>query len=190
MNSDSVVRGKINPLIEQWQRICILAERIIRRREAAAVRTSALRRTYLPAHFAFSPLYSSSPSLTRSSSPSSMLSRSSTLVTGNTASGFDSLVDQGDLSRLTNTLRAVIETNEHPWRGDDCELSHGVRHGLEEVATYTQKFSDLADQRVRVSIFLSASRAYSRYFEDADFARHHPGGSEGTYSAFVTVCAI
>ncbi|KIJ20909.1 hypothetical protein PAXINDRAFT_165733 [Paxillus involutus ATCC 200175] len=32
----AVVRGKINPLIEQWQRICILAERVIKRRESAA----------------------------------------------------------------------------------------------------------------------------------------------------------
>lgn len=30
------VRGKISPLIEQWQRICVLAERIIKRRESAA----------------------------------------------------------------------------------------------------------------------------------------------------------
>ncbi|KAG9313037.1 hypothetical protein JVU11DRAFT_6477 [Chiua virens] len=32
----AVVRGKINPLIEQWQKICVLAERIIKRRESAA----------------------------------------------------------------------------------------------------------------------------------------------------------
>ncbi|KAH8108346.1 hypothetical protein DFH11DRAFT_1634540 [Phellopilus nigrolimitatus] len=33
-----VVRNKLGSLIEQWQKICILAERIIKRREAAAVR--------------------------------------------------------------------------------------------------------------------------------------------------------
>lgn len=32
----AVVRGKLSPLIEQWQRICILAERMIKRHEAAA----------------------------------------------------------------------------------------------------------------------------------------------------------
>lgn len=32
----AIVRGKLSPLIEQWQRICILAERMIRRHEAAA----------------------------------------------------------------------------------------------------------------------------------------------------------
>ncbi|KAF8141550.1 hypothetical protein EV363DRAFT_1308412 [Boletus edulis] len=32
----AVVRGKINPLIEQWQKICLLTERIIKRRESAA----------------------------------------------------------------------------------------------------------------------------------------------------------
>lgn len=32
----AIVRGKLSPLIEQWQRICILAERMIKRHEAAA----------------------------------------------------------------------------------------------------------------------------------------------------------
>ncbi|RDB20865.1 Sorting nexin MVP1 [Hypsizygus marmoreus] len=87
----AIIRGKLNPLIEQWQRICILSERIIKRREAAA----------------------------------------------------------GDLSRLTNTLRAVIEVNEHCWRGDDCELSNGVRLGLEQVAEHTQRHSELSETRTR-----------------------------------------
>ncbi|KAK7061005.1 Sorting nexin mvp1 [Paramarasmius palmivorus] len=34
----TTIRKRLNPLIEQWQRICILAERIIKRREAAATR--------------------------------------------------------------------------------------------------------------------------------------------------------
>jgi len=37
-----IIRRKISPLIEQWQRICILAERIIKRREAAAADMSRL----------------------------------------------------------------------------------------------------------------------------------------------------
>jgi len=87
----TVVRQKITPLIEQWQRICVLAERIIKRREAAAA----------------------------------------------------------DLSRLTNVLNVVVEVNERCWRGDDCELCDGVRHGVEQVAQHTQAHSDLLEQRTR-----------------------------------------
>lgn len=56
--------------------------------------------------------------------------------------------EQSDLSRLTNTLRAVTEVNEHCWRGDECELSNGVRHGLDQLASHTQRHSDLAESRV------------------------------------------
>lgn len=87
----TAIRVRLNPLIEQWQRICILAERIIKRREAAA----------------------------------------------------------GDLARLTNTLRAVVEVNEQCWRGDDCELSNGVRSGLEQVAAHTQRHSEMSEIRTR-----------------------------------------
>lgn len=38
----AVVRGKVGSLIEQWQKICILAERMIKRREAAAADTARL----------------------------------------------------------------------------------------------------------------------------------------------------
>lgn len=55
---------------------------------------------------------------------------------------------QGDLARLTNTLRAVIEVNETCWRGDDCELSNGVRGGLQHVAGHTQRHSEIAELRV------------------------------------------
>jgi len=87
----ATLRRRINPLIEQWQRICILAERIIKRREAAA----------------------------------------------------------GDMARLTNTLRAVVEVNEQCWRGDDCELATGVRLGLQQVAAHTQRHSELSELRTR-----------------------------------------
>ncbi|KAF5383512.1 hypothetical protein D9615_003614 [Tricholomella constricta] len=146
----AIVRGKLNPLIEQWQRICILAERIIKRREAAAVRTpSAFRRAYLPTHFSFA-AFSSSPT----SSPHSIDASSSILSTSSLAdSVFGSMsntpAQQGDLARLTNTLRAVIEVNEHCWRGDDCELSNGVRVGLEQVAAHTQRHSELSEARTR-----------------------------------------
>ena len=43
-----VVRGKLPQLIEQWMRICVIAERIAKRREAAAVgRSAALTRSVL-----------------------------------------------------------------------------------------------------------------------------------------------
>ena len=58
---------------------------------------------------------------------------------------------QGDLARLTNTLRAVIEVNETCWRGDDCELSNGVRTGLEQFALHTQRHSEIAEIRVSQS---------------------------------------
>ena len=60
----------------------------------------------------------------------------------------DHTILQGDLTRLTNTLRAVIEVNERCWRGDECELSNGVRSGLEQVANYAQRHSELSEARV------------------------------------------
>lgn len=160
MLSTSMVRGKLNPLIEQWQRICILAERIIKRREAAAVRIPpAFRRTYLPTHFSvFSPS-SSAASIAPSSSSiisgaSNSLLPGSPIVNPGFTLRFRDLSTQGDLARLTNTLRAVIEVNEHCWRGDDCELSNGVRLGLEHVAAHTQRHSELSELRVRAVCLL------------------------------------
>ena len=151
--NDRIVHSKLNPLIEQWQRICILAERIIKRREAAAVRSPpAFRRSYLPTHFTlphFSPTVSSSPL----STASSILSISSNMdsVFG---SRYDHFTEQGDLARLTNTLRAVTEVNQPCWRGDECELSNGVCLGLEQVAAHTQRHSELSELRVRTHLLL------------------------------------
>ncbi|KAF9482566.1 hypothetical protein BDN70DRAFT_801232 [Pholiota conissans] len=146
----AVVRGKISPLIEQWQRICILAERIIKRREAAAVRTPpALRRAFLPTYFTLPPL---SPSSTNSSLPDGPASPSMTGSLSQSFLGFNipAFADtQGDLARLTNTLRSVIEVNETCWRGDDCELSNGVRAGLTQVAAHTQRHSEISEMRSR-----------------------------------------
>lgn len=145
----------MSPLIEQWQRICILAERIIKRREAAAVRTPPVffRRDYLRAHLSFPPLLSLSAPTTVPSSPTTIhttLSDSS-YGPGNSLLGLSGLGlpgDQSDLSRLTNTLRAVVEVNERCWRGDDCELSNGVRQGLEQAAAHAQRHSELSEIRV------------------------------------------
>jgi sorting nexin-8 len=60
----------------------------------------------------------------------------------------ESNVDQGDMARLTNTLRVLVEVNEQCWRGDDCELSSGVRVGLQAVAAHTQRSSELSELRV------------------------------------------
>ncbi|KAH9995130.1 hypothetical protein BJV77DRAFT_992702 [Russula vinacea] len=79
------VRQRIVPLIEAWQKICVLGERLIRKREAAAA----------------------------------------------------------DLSRLTNTLKMLVE-------GQDCELSDGVRQGISVVSAHTQRHADLLEIRTGV----------------------------------------
>ncbi|PPQ91882.1 hypothetical protein CVT25_000757 [Psilocybe cyanescens] len=143
----AVVRGKISPLIEQWQRICILAERIIKRREAAAVRTPpALRRAFFPTHFTLPEL---SPSSTTSSLPGSSPSMTGSLSQSFLGFNISPADNQGDLARLTNTLRVVVEVNETCWRGDDCELSNGVRSGLGQFAAHTQRHSEISELRSR-----------------------------------------
>ncbi|KAJ7765471.1 hypothetical protein DFH07DRAFT_810675 [Mycena maculata] len=155
----AILRRRINPLIEQWQRICILSERIIKRREAAAVRIPpAFRPGSLQAHFTLpifsSPAFSSVSLPSDSSAPSAPVAP--TFASLLVASNLDSILgfrsepdDQGDMARLTNTLRAVVEVNEQCWRGDDCELSTGVRLGLQQVAAHTQRHSELSELRTR-----------------------------------------
>jgi len=150
-----IMRGRVGPLIEHWQRICILAERIIKRREAAAVRVPpVLRQVFVPTH-------SNLPNLTAPLSPSSYTSSlpdSSQSMVGSLSQSFLGLNhspyndDQGDLARLTNTLRAVIEVSETCWRGDDCELSNGVRSGLSQIAAHTQRHSEIAEMRVMLIV--------------------------------------
>lgn len=152
--ADRTVRHKITPLIEQWQRICILAERIIRRRESAAVRNpSDLRRNYLAL-----PLFSSSPTLIRPVAPD--FSSASSIFSASTIGlNFEPTVDeQADLFRLTNVLKVVVEVNEQCWRGDDCELCDGVRHGIQEAAAHTQTHSDLLEHRVSAYLLSGAVR--------------------------------
>jgi sorting nexin-8 len=166
----SIMRGRVGPLIDHWQRICILAERIIKRREAAAVRVPpALRRVFVPTHFNLNLTAPLSPSSHTSSLPDSSQSMIGSL--SQSFLGVNHLPyndGQGDLARLTNTLRAVIEISETCWRGDDCELSNGVRSGLAHVAAHTQRQSEIAE--MRVMFILSLPLSYS-----------HPSDSLGIF---------
>lgn len=124
---------------------------------------SPFRRPFIPAHllpmFASSNHRSLSDSASVASSTafsasgmsaSSNLSDSATLDNSMIGSffGMNILDYQGDLSRLTNTVRAVIEVNDPCWRGDECELSSGVRTGLEQIAIHCQRHSEISENRV------------------------------------------
>ncbi|TFY80322.1 hypothetical protein EWM64_g3691 [Hericium alpestre] len=156
------VKGKLGPQIEAWQKISILAERIIRKREAAAVRNPPPVRRFLSAHFAL-PLFSPSPSSTSVGSNADASSRSS-IFSGMSSSMYAaSAVDpvaplhapdvKADLSRLTNTLKALVEVNGQCWRGEECELSDGVNLGIRRVSEHTQRHTDLLEQRTRTLLF-------------------------------------
>jgi len=173
----SALRGRIAPLIEQWQRICILAERIIKRREAAAVRSPALRRAFLPTHFTLPDLSPSSSTAPLSGSSTSMTGSLTQSFLGLDISGLTETDSQGDLSRLTNTLRSVVEVNETCWRGDDCELSNGVRSGLGQLADHTQRHSEISEIRVRHGFVFVVTIV--NCFAVKGSSGHHTGVSEG-----------
>jgi hypothetical protein len=59
---------------------------------------------------------------------------------------------QADLSRLTNTLKMLVEVNAQCWKGQDCDLSEGVRQGISVVSAHTQRHADLLEIRVCFSI--------------------------------------
>ncbi|KIP08833.1 hypothetical protein PHLGIDRAFT_116958 [Phlebiopsis gigantea 11061_1 CR5-6] len=146
----AIVRSKISSLIEQWQKICILAERMIKRREAAAVRlppATTVRRPFMPAHFGL-PYFSSSDDVADDASM--------------TSSVFSGLIHprrvvapepQADTARLTNALKVVVEVNSKCWRGDDCELCSGVNQGMSTVASHTQQHGDTLEHRARTLLY-------------------------------------
>ena len=165
-------------VIEQWQKICLLAERLTKRREAAAVRdTHALFKRSFLSSVLIPSVPSSAGSRTSthvSSEPSSPVSLASSILPtypsvsvfgsfastplvgsarpdGNADGGFYTSYwenPQADLSRLTLTLNALNEVNSQCWRGDACELCSGVRAGLEEVSSHVARQSEESDQRV------------------------------------------
>ena len=175
------MRAKIGPLIEQWQKISLLTERLVKRREAAAVRNphALFKRTFLSTYLtpnvnvpstypSSAPASLSSPrSLTSSltlpvSLPSSPLIGSyrpdGTADGGfytpqHTMFGVDG-GEQADMSRLQITLNALNEVNETCWRGEYCELCVGVRAGLETVSGHLAREADEAEQRVRIACVL------------------------------------
>ena len=143
----SVVRGKLSMLIEHWQKVCILAERLIKRREAAAVRLlpPLARRPVTISHLALPPF---SPVLADDDTASNE-SLASSVFSGLMHPGRLLHPDlQADTARLTNTLKALVEVNNRCWRGDDCELCGGVRQGLATVADHTQRHADVLEHRV------------------------------------------
>ena len=155
-----MVRGKISFLIEHWQKICILAERIIKRREAVAVRLSSSpfqAQSYMPAHFSLPPFSPSTSYATTTTTFSDTASLASSIFSGlmHPHKHVESDDGQGDLARMSNTLKSLVEVNERCWRGDECELCSGVRSGLGTVAQHTQRHSDALEDRVRAVAFLS-----------------------------------
>jgi sorting nexin-8 len=146
------VRQRIVPLIEAWQKICVLGERLIRKREAAAVRSTSTRPSLLP-HFHLPPALRISSTSSLSYSDDANIPRISSVLPpfsfrGLTLSLSSPLTAQADLSRLTNTLKTLVELNGQCWKGEDCDLSEGVKQGINVVASHTQRHTDLLELRV------------------------------------------
>ncbi|KAI9510052.1 hypothetical protein F5148DRAFT_977311 [Russula earlei] len=147
------VRQKIAPLIEAWQKICILGERLIRKREAAAVRSTSPRPSFMP-HLRLPPLRVSSPLSPSHSTGTDFIRMPSGLPFFGSRDPALSLsplsTAQADLSRLTNTLRTMVEMNGQCWKGQYCDLSEGVRQGINVVSAHTQRHADLLEQRTSI----------------------------------------
>lgn len=179
-----VVRAKLGLFIEHWQKIAILSERLIKRREAAAVRTphALFKRTFLSS--ILTPTVAPGPPVSASDGASIATASSTSLSSsvfnpsasifgsftgspilgshrpdGNADGGFYTSYwenEQADLSRLTMTLNALNEANAQCWRSDDCELCMGVRSGFEQVSKHMARQSDELDGRVSSKILISS----------------------------------
>ncbi|KAI0251426.1 hypothetical protein BJV78DRAFT_1361570 [Lactifluus subvellereus] len=57
---------------------------------------------------------------------------------------------QADLSRLTNTLKTLVEVNGQCWKGEGCDLTEGVNQGINVVSSHTQRHNDLLELRTGV----------------------------------------
>ena len=139
-------------MIEAWQKICVLGERLIRKREAAAVRSTNIRPSFMP-HLRLpptlrvsSPLSSRSPSLSSTSTSADATPRMPFAFASSLSPPLSTA--QADLSRMTNTLKTLVEVNGQCWKGPDCDLSDGVRQGVSVVAAHTQRHADLLELRV------------------------------------------
>ncbi|KAJ3555989.1 hypothetical protein NM688_g2277 [Phlebia brevispora] len=158
----AVVRGKLSQLIEHWQKICILAERLIKRREAAAVRNPPpfARRSFTKSHFALPPF----ASVLADDDASSHTSLASSVFSGLMHPTRAFIADpQADSARLTNTLRALVEVNDRCWRGDDCELCAGVRQGISTVADHTQRHADTLEHRAQRDLYIATRDLFIRH---------------------------
>ena len=131
---------------------------LIRKREAAAVRSTNTRPSFVP-HLRL-------PRTLRISSPLSVSSYSESTTrtplglpaawysSRDSALSLTSLsTAQADLSRLTNTLKTLAEVNGQCWKGQDCDLSEGVRQGINMVSAHTQRQTDLLELRVCCPFF-------------------------------------
>ncbi|KAH8996138.1 hypothetical protein EDB86DRAFT_2850984 [Lactarius hatsudake] len=146
------VRQKIAPLIEAWQKICVLGERLIRKREAAAVRSTSTRPSLMPHLRLPSALRIFSPHSPSSNDPDSTWTPPIfSSLHGNPALSLSlPSTAQADLSRLTNTLKTLVEVNGQCWKGDDCDLSQGVKQGVVALSAHTQRHTDLLELRTGV----------------------------------------
>lgn len=147
----------------------MLGERLIRKREAAAVRSTSTRPSFMP-HFRLPPVLRMSSPLSVSSFTTDAAAAPLGLPAAFSSSSRDPALSlsplstaQADLSRLTNTLKMLVEVNGQCWKGQDCELSDGVRQGISVVSAHTQRHADLLE--IRVCVSSSAPRSH----------RHVPG---------------
>jgi hypothetical protein len=73
---------------------------------------------------------------------------------------------QADLSRLTNTLKTLVEVNGQCWKGEDCDLSEGVKQGIVALSAHTQRHTDLLELRVRQPPFRTVNFCPNRDYGD------------------------